>query len=123
MARNSNVSAELSDELAKLAREIRRKVFGGDGVPVWGTKFSEIESKGMAVGLEFARLFMEQSVGEQADDVPQTALDTGGGIASLTGEREGQLTTEAGQVEWDQPECYSKESRRSFFPSGEGIGD
>ena len=67
MARNSNVSLEVADQLAAAVREVRRLVFGGDGVPEWGTRFARIESEGMAVGLEFARLFMEQAVDEQGD--------------------------------------------------------
>lgn len=123
MARNSNVSAEVADQLVAMVREVRRLVFGGDGVPVWGTKFARIESEGMTVGLEFARLFMEQAVDEQGDRVPPAALDSGGETALRTGKSGTKLETGAGAVEWDQPESFLKESRRSFFPSGEGAGD
>ena len=123
MARNSNVSLEVADQLAAAVREVRRLVFGGDGVPEWGTRFARIESEGMAVGLEFARLFMEQAVDEQGDRVPAAALDSGGETALRTGKSGTKLETGAGQVEWDQPESSLKESRRSFFPSGEGAGD
>ncbi len=123
MARNSNVSQEVADQLADAVRQIRRLVFGGDGIPEWGTKFAKIESEGMAVGLEFARQFMEQSVDEQAEQVPAEAFDTGGGIAQAIGDSSKKLTTGAGDVEWDQPESYLKESRRAFFPSGQGFGD
>ena len=123
MARNSNVSAEVADQLVEAVREVRRLVFGGDGIPAWGTRFAKIESEGMAVGLEFARLFMEQSVDEQADHVPQEAFDTGGEIADSVGDASQTLTTGAGDVEWDQPESYMKQARRSFFPSGESAGD
>ena len=122
MARNSNVTQEVADQLAAAVREARRLVFGGDGVPVWGTKFAQIEAEGMAVGMEFARQFMEQSVGEQATRVPVEAFDTGGGIASPLPSSSRTLETGAGDVEWDQPESYLKESRRSFFPSGESVG-
>ena len=123
MARNSNVSPEVADQLAEAVRQVRRLVFGGDGIPVWGTKFAQIESEGMAVGMECARLFMEQSVDEQAEHVPLEAFDTGEGIAKAVGDYKTKLTTQAGDVEWDQPESDLKESRRSFFPSGEGAGD
>lgn len=123
MARNRNVSPEVADQLAEAVRQVRRIVFGGEGIPVWGTKFSQIESEGMAVGLEFARLFMEQSVEEQAGHVPDQAYDTGSGVARPVGEASQTLTTGAGDVEWNQPESYLKESRRAFFPSGEGLGD
>lgn len=122
MARNSNVSAEVADQLAEAVRQARKLIFGGDGIPVWGTRFSKIESEGMAVGMEFARQFMEQSVDEQAEHVPVEAFDTGEGLAKPVGESSTSLTTGAGAVQWDQPESYLKESRRSFFPSGEGFG-
>ena len=123
MARNSNVSPEVADQLADSVRQIRRMVFGGDGIPKWGTTFAKIESEGMAVGLEFARQFMEQSVDEQTEHVPAEAFDTGGGIAQAVGESSKKLKTGAGEIQWDQPESYLKESRRAFFPSGEGFGD
>ncbi len=122
MARNSKVSAEVADQLAAAVREVRRLVFGGEGVPVWGPKFARIESEGMTVGLEFARLFMEPAVDEQADRVPPAALDSGGQTALRTGKSGTQLETGAGAVEWDQPESFLKDSRRSFFPSGAGAG-
>lgn len=123
MARNSNVTEEVATKLAEAVREIRRLVYSGEGVPEWGTKFAEIETDGMAVGQEFSRLFMEQSVDEQADLLPAEALDTGGEVALRTGESPIKLDTGAGQVEWGQPASYLKKSRRSFFPSGEGVGD
>jgi hypothetical protein len=86
MARNSNVTEEVANQLAEAVREIRRLVYGGEGVPEWGTRFARIESDGMAVGREFSRLFMEQSVDEQADLLPAEALDSGGEVALCTGE-------------------------------------
>ena len=123
MARNKNVSPEVAEQLAEAVRQVRKLVFGTEGIPVWGTKFAKIESEGMAVGMEFARLFMEQAVDEQAGRVPIEALETGGAIAQPVGQMQKTLTTGAGDIEWKQPESYSKESRRSFFPSGESTGD
>jgi hypothetical protein len=123
MARNSNVTQEVADQLAAAVREVRRLMFGGDGIPVWGTKFVDIESKGMAVGMEFARQFMEQAVDDQAEHVPTEAFDTGGGEQAAPVPRTPlKLETGAGAVEWQQPASYLNESRRSFFPSGEGLG-
>jgi hypothetical protein len=65
-------------------KEMRQLVFGGNGVPVWGTKFTEIEAEGMNVGLELGRLFMEQSVAEQAGTVPEAALSCDGEAATPT---------------------------------------
>jgi len=80
-SRTNDVSPEVAAELAQMARQMRQLVlmrqlvYGQDGVPEWGTRFTEIESEGMNVGFELARLFMEQSVDEQADRVPDAALE------------------------------------------------
>ncbi len=42
-------------ELVDLARQMRQVVYGGGGVPEWGTKFSQIESEAMSVAQEFAQ--------------------------------------------------------------------
>lgn len=85
MARNKNVSPEVAEQLAEAVRHVRKLVFSTEGIPVWGTQFAKIESEGMAVGMEFARLFLEHAVDEQAGQVPAEALDTGRGIAQARG--------------------------------------
>ena len=123
MARGKNkVSPEVAQRLVDLAREMRQLVYGGAGVPEWGTRFSQIESDGMAVGLELARLMMEQSVGDQAEQVPAEALDSGGEVAALAGTDAMAQETPAGEVEWRHPRGYLKQSRRDFFPSGQSLG-
>ena len=61
-----DLSLEVAQRLAVVAREMRQLVWGGDGVPEWGTLFSEIEQQGMSIGGELGRLMMEQSVDKQA---------------------------------------------------------
>jgi hypothetical protein len=123
-SRTNDVSPEVAARLAELAVEMRQLMYGKDGVPEWGTKFTEIESQGMNVGLELARLLMEQSVGEQAGQVPVAALECGGEVAAEGGETTpSSLETPAGEVQWEQPKTRLVKSRRDFFPSGAGIGD
>lgn len=123
-ARINDVSPEVAVQLVGLARQMRELVFGGDGVPEWGTKFTEIESQGMQVGLELARLFMEQAVEEQADQVPEAALECEGEAAEKTDDsKTATLETAAGEVQWDQPRTRLEKSQRAFFPSGQGVGD
>jgi len=63
MARTSNtLPPEIACKLADVARELREHIYGEQACPEWGTWFSQIEDKGMQVGLELARLFMQQSV-------------------------------------------------------------
>jgi hypothetical protein len=103
---------------------MRQLIYGKDGVPEWGTKFTEIESQGMNVGLELARLLMEQSVGEQAGQVPAAALECDGEVATEDAEtKPSSLETPAGEVQWEQPKTRLAQSQRDFFPSGAGVGD
>lgn len=124
VSRMNDVSPRVAARLAELAREMRELTYGDEGVPEWGTKFTEIESQGMSVGLELARLFMEQSVEQQAECVPDSALACEGELAEPTKKtKTAKLETSAGEVQWDQPQTRLANSGRAFFPSGEGAGD
>lgn len=123
-SRSNDVSPEVAARLAELAGEMRQLVYGEEGVPQWGTKFTEIESQGMNVGLELARLFMEQSVDEQSGRVPDAALECNGETAERGNKTKATpLETAAGEVLWEQPKTRLAESGRAFFPSGAGVGD
>ena len=122
-ARINDVSPEVAARLAELAGEMRQLVYGEQGVPEWGTKFTEIESQGMHVGLELARLFMEQSVDEQSGRIPDAALECDGEAAEKGNHTKvATLETAAGEVQWEQPKTRLAKSGRAFFPSGEGFG-
>ena len=123
MARNNpKVSAEVALELVDLARQMRRLLYGGDGVPEWGTKFSQIETESLEVGRELSRLMMEQSVGEQAQRVPSSTLEAAdsGESAALIGTEPSVLETTAGEVQWQQPKTRLSKARRDFFSSVPG---
>lgn len=122
--RTNDVSPEAAARLAEMAREMRELVYGEQAYPEWGTKFTEIESEGMNVGLELARMFMEQSVSEQAEHVPEDALECEGEVAERGKQtKTAALETAAGEVAWEQPQTRLPKSRRAFFPSGEEFGD
>lgn len=121
--RTNNVSPEIAARLAEMTREMRELVYGEEAFPEWGTKFSEIESEGMSLGLELARLFMEQSVSEQAEHVPEDALESDGEVAQKEAKTKTVgLETPAGEVRWEQPQTRLAQSKRAFFPSGEEFG-
>jgi hypothetical protein len=121
--RKNDVSPEVAARLVTVAREMRQLVYGDSAIPEWGTKFTQIESEGMNLGLELARLFMEQSVGEQAGQVPDEALQCDGEVAKKGDQtKTATLESPAGEVEWEQPQTRLSESGRAFFPSGEGFG-
>lgn len=123
-SRINHVSPQAAARLVELAREMRELTYGSEGVPEWGTKFTQIESQGMNIGLELARLFMQQSVEEQAQCVPASALQHEGEAAQPTeGTRTAALETAAGEVQWEQRRTRLTKSGRAFFPSGQGAGD
>jgi hypothetical protein len=109
--------------LVAVAREVRLKLYAENGgVPTWGTKFVEIESDGMSVGLELARLIMEQSVGIQAAAVPREALEVRGEVVAPAGSQTTHLETEAGPVSWQEPRQRLQRGRKAFFPPAESSG-
>lgn len=56
---------------------MRNAVYGEAGFPEWGTRFTEIEAPGMNIGLEIARLFMEQAVDQQSQSTaPHSSFAT-----------------------------------------------
>lgn len=135
------LNEDVRERLAGMAAEMRGLVYGELGHPEWGTRFAEIEADGMAVGLELARLLMEQSVSDQAgavsDQAGSVADEAGEGTAEAlvvgegderevavpTGSAEARLETGAGAVRWDEPTAYLARRRRAFSPSAEGLGD
>ena len=117
------VSPEVARELLEVARRMRCDLYGGGGVPKWGTKFSKIESDCVAVGSELARLMIEQSVEGQVPRVPDEALDSSGETAAVVGSgRKTTIQTPVGEVNWKQPQAHLAKARRDFFPSGPGVG-
>jgi hypothetical protein len=121
--RTNDVSPAAAARLAVMAREMRELVYGEQAYPQWGTKFTQIESEGMNLGLELARMFMELSVGEQAEHVPDDALECNGELAEKgDATKQASLETAAGEVAWDQPQTRLPQSKRAFFPSGEEFG-
>lgn len=121
---NKEFSPEVAQRLAVMAREMRQLVWGGEGVPEWGTLFAEIEAQGMSIGGELARLMMEQAVEEQAQEKPpEASLSSQGESAALIRSDPVSLQTPAGMVHWDQPQARLAKQRRDFFPSDQSAGD
>ena len=107
---------QVQEWLRKVAAEGRALLYGSAAYPEWGTKFAEIEQDGMSVGLELARLVMEQSVAEQAQHMPAVAVEVPSDEALPAGKEATALETEAGVVDWEQPRSYLKQGRKAFFP-------
>ena len=116
------IEPEVQAQWQALAAQVREKLYGPDGCPEWGTKFREIEQQGMSVGLELARLVMEQVVQAQSEQVPVEALVVEGDIAQAAGKEATPLQTEAGPITWDQPRTRMKPGRQAFFRPRESVG-
>jgi hypothetical protein len=112
----AGVDAVMQSRLVEMAAQIREALYGPDGCPEWGTKFREIEQQGMSVGLELARLVMEQSVAIQSERVPDSALVVEGDEVQSARRETTPLETEAGPIAWDQPRTRMKSGRKAFFP-------
>ena len=122
----NNVTPEVAERLAQLARELRIAVYGEEGFPVWGTKFDEIEQQGMDIGQELSRQFMEQSVASQAQaELPPEALQPQGKDTPqlVSKDFKSRLETPVGEIDWEQPKTRLTKARQDFFPSGESARD
>ena len=113
---------QVQEWLRKVAAEGRALLYGEAACPAWGTQFVEIERDGMSVGLELARLVMEQAVSEQAQHMPAVAGDVSADQAVPAGKESTTLETEAGVVEWNQPRSRLKRGRKAFFPPTPSTG-
>lgn len=121
------LSPEVSARLADLAREMRAILYPGageaEGIPVWGTRFSKIETDCLTISEEIGRLMIEQAVAGQGQQVPPDSLTHDGESAALTGSAPAVIETPVGEVEWPQPQARLVQTRRDFFPSGGEFGD
>ena len=119
----TKLTAEVRQRLAEAAEEARLLVYGAEGCPEWGTTFAEIEADAVEVGHEFMRLLMAQANTQQAQQVPERALQTEAGeVATPIGTAARTLETQAGDVSWKEPKAYLPKSRKAFFPSVPGVG-
>ena len=117
-----SVDPVVQARLREMAAEMRGLLYGEAGCPEWGTKFIEIETDGMSVGLELARLVMEQSVDEQSDQMPKGAMAVDDDEVTANKPKSRKLETEAGSVTWEEPCGYQKKGRKAFFPSDPSAG-
>lgn len=123
MVGKTKLTPEVRQRLVEVAREARELVYGSAGCPEWGTTFAEIESDAREVGFELMRLLMEQTNTQQAQQVPDGALQAASGeVATPIGSEDRTLETESGAVSWKEPKAYLPKSRKAFFSSVEGTG-
>ena len=120
--KKKKVDPKVQEWLRKVAAEGRALLYGEAAYPEWGTKFSAIEQDGMSVGLELARLLMEQSVAEQARHLSDATEEVPFADAVPAGTELTTLQTEAGPVAWEEPRGRLKRQRKAFFPPAPSTG-
>ena len=114
----SKLTPEIRRQLAELAAESRKSMYGDQRFPEWGTSFAEIEADANELGREYIRLLMEQTSEEQSRNVPASALTAASGeVADLVGKESRTIETVSGAVHWSEPKAYLPKSRKAFFPS------
>jgi len=124
MASNrEKLSERVKERIAACQAEVREILYGEAGCPVWGTSFAEIERTAMSVGEELSRQFMALAADAQRGEMPEGALVCEGEQALPAGSDTRKLITEAGTIEYQTSKAYLPQSRRAFFPSGDGTGD
>jgi hypothetical protein len=121
--KQNQLSSPVKQRLARMAAEMREILSGEVGHPQWGTSFAEIEADGMDIGLELARVTVEQAVASQAKEAPPEAWSVPDEQIQPAGRRRRVVQTQLGKVAWEQPRGYRKKARRAFSPSGQGTRD
>lgn len=90
-------------------------MYGEAGCPEWETLFQKIEDDGMSVGVELARLVMEQTTAEPATQMPQEAMHVPDDVVDPAGTGQASLETPAGEIKWEEP-CGDLKKGRKAFP-------
>ena len=114
---NGTVAARVKE----LAGELCQLLYGETGAPKWGTKFTEVEDAGVAVGDAVARAVIEQALAGQASTTAAQP-DACGHCGQRLGQAREEphlIHTRRGDVGWNEAAGYCDKCRKSFFPSVE----
>lgn len=121
------ISSEMRQQIEEVAKQVRRKFYGGRGAPQSGTiLFEELEDHAAELGDAVACEIMQQVLQQQAeDDHPEKTCECSvcGRYGKLDDVQLRGVRTRRGEVKWKDPRYFCKSCRKAFFPSCEGIGD
>ena len=115
------VEPRVQERLRGMAAELRHMIYGEKGCPEWGTLFRDIERDGMSVGLELARLLMEQTTSVQVDHLPNDAMQVPGDVVQPAGTDQARLETPPGDITWEEPCGHLQKSRKAFLARDESF--
>lgn len=113
--------------LEGVAKLLVDRIYGPQGLP-WGTQLSELEDVILAVRQVLSEKMLAQALERQAraaDQRPepfQQCSGCDGPVEAKPAPEPRNVETRVGEAEWDEPHCYCRECRRSFFPSEQEPG-
>ena len=116
--------------LEGVAKSLVDRLYGKQG-PVWGTKLSEMEDTILAIRQMLSEKMLDEALQRQANTAAARPADwqccpkCGKHVEDRPKDAADPrlLQTRVGEAEWQEPETYCCKCRRSFFPSGQELGD
>lgn len=110
-----------------VAKSLVDRIYGPQGLP-WGTKLTELEDVVIAVRDVLSEKMLAQALERQAESAaqrPEPFQRCSGCDRPVEDKSDAEprnVETRAGEAEWDEPRCYCRKCRRSFFPSEQEPG-
>jgi hypothetical protein len=105
-----------------VAKSLVDRIYGPQGLP-WGTKLTELEDVVIAVRQVLSEKMLAQALERQAQTAEQRPTPfqkcsgCDGPVEAKPDAEPRNVLTRAGDAEWDEPHCYCRQCRQSFFPS------
>ena len=130
MARKKKVPAAVEpvqSYVEGVAKSLVDRIYGPKGLP-WGTRLTELEDVCVAVRELLTTEMLAQALQRQAhtnEERPepyQRCSSCDGPVEARSDPEPRTVQTRAGEAEWDEPNCYCRKCRRSFFPSEQEFG-
>jgi len=123
------ISAKLRAQVATVAEQLRRELYGSQGLPPLGKLFVELEEEAVEVGDAITCAVMQQLLQAQAEATQQEhpeecSCAVCGQPARRRNDPEPRwLQTRRGEVGWQEPTYHCPTCRQAFFPSVQDAGD
>lgn len=109
-----------------VAKSLVDRIYGPNGLP-WGARLSELEDVVIAVREVLSEKMLAQALERQAQatERPEPFRECAGCSGPVEDKPDAEprnVTTRAGEAEWDEPHCYCRKCRQAFFPSEQESG-
>jgi len=110
-----------------VAKNLIDRLYGPKGLP-WGTRLTELEDVVLAVRQTLTEAMLKQALERQAQtsaerpEPYQSCPGCQGRVEPRPDPEPRNVQTRVGEAEWDEPNCYCRKCRQSFFPSEQELG-